>query len=56
MWRRNWAPKMSNITADNGNDMIITSCFEYYFDAMNEVTPFEKVNSYEPVPDDFTEN
>jgi len=56
MWWRNWAPKMRNITADNGNDMIITPSFEYYFDAMNEVTPFEKVYNYEPVPDEFTEN
>lgn len=56
MWWRNWAPKMRNITAENGNDMIITPCFEYYFDAGNEVTPFEKVYNYEPVPEEFTEN
>ena len=56
MWWRNWAPKMRNITADNGNDMIITPCFEYYLDALNEVTPLDKVYNYEPVPTDFTEN
>jgi hexosaminidase len=55
MWWRNWAPTMRNITADNGNDMIITPCFEYYFDAQHDVTPFDKVYNYEPVPEEFTE-
>jgi len=55
MWWRNWAPTMRDITANHGNDMIITPCFEYYFDAQHEVTPFEKVYNYEPVPEQFTE-
>ncbi|WP_341221843.1 family 20 glycosylhydrolase [Polaribacter atrinae] len=54
MWWRNWAPKMRDIAANNGNDMIITPCFEYYFDAQHTVTPFEKVYNYEPIPEDFT--
>lgn len=55
MWWRNWAPTMRDIAANNGNDMIITPCFEYYFDAQHAVTPFVKVYQYEPVPDQFTE-
>ncbi len=54
MWWRNWAPTMRDITASHGNDMIITPCFEYYFDAQHAVTPFEKVYTYEPVPEHFT--
>lgn len=54
MWWRNWAPTMRDITAKHGNDMVITPCFEYYFDAQHEVTPFEKVYKYEPVPENFT--
>ena len=54
MWWRNWAPKMRNIAAENGNDIIITPDFEYYFDFKNEATPLEKVYNYEPVPIDFT--
>lgn len=56
MWWRNWAPTMRNIAAENGNNMIITPCFEYYFDAANEITPFEKVYHYEPIPEEFTED
>lgn len=55
MWWRNWAPKMRDIAANNGSDMIITPCFEYYFDAKHEVTPFEKVYKYEPIPEGFTQ-
>ncbi|NGY37760.1 family 20 glycosylhydrolase [Flavobacterium sp. XN-5] len=55
MWWRNWAPTMRDIAANNGNDMVITPCFEYYFDAKHEVTPFEKVYNYEPIPEKFTE-
>lgn len=55
MWWRNWAPKMRDIAAEQGNNMIITPCFEYYFDAQHEVTPFEKVYNYEPTPEGFTE-
>ena len=47
-------PKMRDKAANNGNNMIITPCFEYYFDAQNDVTPFEKVYNYEPVPEEFT--
>lgn len=54
MWWRNWAPKARYIAADNGNDMIITPDFEYYFDFTNEATPLSKVYNYEPVPSDFT--
>jgi hexosaminidase len=55
MWWRNWAPTMRDIAANHGNDMVITPCFEYYFDAQHEVTPFEKVYHYEPVPEQFNE-
>lgn len=55
MWWRNWAPKMRNIAADNGNDMIICPDFEYYFDFTNKATPLEKVYKYEPIPEEFTE-
>ncbi|KVV15723.1 family 20 glycosylhydrolase [Flavobacterium sp. TAB 87] len=54
MWWRNWAPKMRDIAAQHGNDMVITPCFEYYFDAQHAVTPFDKVYQYEPVPENFT--
>ncbi len=54
MWWRNWAPKMRNIAADNGNDIVITPDFEYYFDFKNEATPVEKVYNYEPIPAEFT--
>lgn len=54
MWWRNWAPKMRYIAADNGNDMVISPDFEYYFDFTNEATPLDKVYNYEPVPEDFT--
>jgi len=55
MWWRNWAPKMRNIAADNGNNMIICPDFEYYFDFLNDATPLDKVYNYEPVPEEFTE-
>ena len=55
MWWRNWAPKMRNIAADNGNNMIICPDFEYYFDFLNDATPLDKVYNYEPVPEGFTE-
>ncbi|MGY0406960.1 MAG: family 20 glycosylhydrolase [Polaribacter sp.] len=54
MWWRNWAPKTREIAANNGNNIIITPDFEYYFDFKNEATPLEKVYKYEPVPKDFT--
>ncbi len=54
MWWRNWAPKMRYIAANNGNDMVISPDFEYYFDFTNEATPLDKVYNYEPVPEDFT--
>ena len=54
MWWRNWAPTMRDIAAKHGNDMIITPCFEYYFDAKHEATPFEKIYQYEPIPENFT--
>ena len=54
MWWRNWAPKMRNIAADNGNNMIICPDFEYYFDFLNDATPLDKVYNYEPVPEEFT--
>lgn len=55
MWWRNWAPDMLTIAANNGNDIVMTPCFEYYFDAQHKVTPFEKVYNYEPIPEGFTE-
>ncbi|TXE09140.1 family 20 glycosylhydrolase [Gelidibacter salicanalis] len=55
MWWRNWAPDMLTKAADNGNDIVMTPCFEYYFDAKHEVTPFEKVYNYEPIPETFNE-
>ena len=55
MWWRNWAPEMLTKSADNGNDIVMTPCFEYYFDAQHDVTPFDKVYNYEPIPEGFTE-
>lgn len=55
MWWRNWAGKAPHIAASNGNDVIITPNFQYYFDWKNDATPLEKVYDYEPVPEDFTE-
>ena len=55
MWWRNWAPTMRNVAANNENNIIITPDFEYYFDFKNEATPLEKVYTYEPVPEDFTQ-
>lgn len=54
MWWRNWAAKAPYIAAENGNDMIITPNFQYYFDWKNDATPMDKVYDYEPVPEDFT--
>ena len=56
MWWRNWAPEMLTKAADNGNDIVMTPCFEYYFDAQNDVTPFDKVYNYEPIPEAFTQD
>lgn len=54
MWWRNWAADAPRIAAENGNDMIITPNFQYYFDWKNDATPMDKVYEYEPVPEDFT--
>jgi len=54
MWWRNWAPQTREIAANNGNDMIITPDFEYYFDFPYTSTPVSKVYNYEPVPESFT--
>lgn len=54
MWWRNWAPKLRNVAANNGNNIVMTPDFEYYFDFMNEATPLKKVYENEPVPADFT--
>ncbi len=54
MWWRNWAPKMRNKSADNGNKMVISPDFEYYFDFKNDLTPVKKVYEYEPIPEEFT--
>lgn len=54
MWWRNWAPKTREIAATNGNDMIITPDFEYYFDFSYKSTPTSKVYNYEPLPESFT--
>ncbi len=54
MWWRNWAPKTREIAAKNGNDLIITPDFEYYFDFSYKSTPTSKVYNYEPVPETFT--
>ena len=54
MWWRNWAPNTREIAAKNGNDLIITPDFEYYFDFSYKSTPTSKVYNYEPVPESFT--
>lgn len=56
MWWRNWAPDMLTKAANNGNDIVMTPCFEYYFDAQHEVTPFAKVYNYEPIPEGFNQD
>ncbi|WP_430809404.1 MULTISPECIES: family 20 glycosylhydrolase [unclassified Carboxylicivirga] len=55
MWWRNWAPNTIRDAAKNGNDVIVTPDFEYYFDFTHAATPLSKVYNFEPVPDDFTE-
>ena len=54
MWWRNWAPKMLDIAAKNGNDIIMTPDFEYYFDFLYPATPVSKVYNFEPVVERFT--
>jgi len=54
MWWRNWAPKMLDIAANNGNSIIMTPDFEYYFDFPYKATTVSKVYNFEPVPDRFT--
>ncbi len=54
MWWRNWAPNTRDIAAKNGNDLILTPDFEYYFDFSYKSTPTSKVYNYEPVPESFT--
>ncbi len=54
MWWRNWAPKTLDIAAGNGNDIIMTPDFEYYFDFPYKATPVSKVYNFEPVPERFT--
>ncbi len=55
MWWRNWAPNTIRDAAKNGNDIIVTPDFEYYFDFPYSATPTSKVYNFEPVPEDFTE-
>ncbi len=55
MWWRNWAPKTREVAAKNGNNLIITPDFEYYFDFSYKSTPTSKVYNYEPVPESFTQ-
>lgn len=54
MWWRNWAPKAPYIAVNNGNDIVISPDFQYYFDFLNEATTLKKVYNYEPVPSNFT--
>jgi len=48
MWWRNWAPKMLDVAAKNGNNIIMTPDFEYYFDFLYPATPVSKVYNFEP--------
>ncbi|NPA37383.1 MAG: family 20 glycosylhydrolase [Chlorobi bacterium] len=54
MWWRNWASNTLDIAAKNGNDIILTPDFEYYFDFPYSATPVSKVYNFEPVPERFT--
>ena len=54
MWWRNWAPNTLRHAAENGNDVIVTPDFEYYFDFPYSATPTQKTYDFEPIPDDFT--
>ncbi|WP_439184677.1 family 20 glycosylhydrolase [Carboxylicivirga taeanensis] len=54
MWWRNWAPNTISGAAENGNDVIVTPDFEYYFDFTYAATPTSKVYNFEPVPEGFT--
>ena len=54
MWWRNWAPNTIREATKNGNKVIMTPDFEYYFDFPYSATPTSKVYNFEPVPDDFT--
>lgn len=53
MWWRNWAPNTLKGAAENGNNIIVTPDFEYYFDFPYSATPTSKVYNFEPVPGDF---
>lgn len=55
MWWRNWAPKALSRAANNGNKIIITPSFNYYFDYTNEATNTQKVYDYQSIPENFTE-
>ncbi len=54
MWWRNWAPHTIRGAAENGNDVIVTPDFEYYFDFPYTATPLRKTYDFEPVPTGFT--
>jgi len=54
MWWRNWAPNSIREAAKNGNDIIVTPDFEYYFDFPYSATPTSKVYNFEPIPSDFS--
>jgi len=55
MWWRNWAPHTIEHAAKNGNDIIVTPDFEYYFDFPYKATPTRKVYDFEPVPAGYTD-
>ncbi len=54
MWWRSWVPSMRDKAAQNGKEIIMTPCFQYYLNEKNANTTPQKVYDYEPVPAAFT--
>ena len=54
MWWRNWANTAPYLAANAGNDIVISTCFELYFNGDYSFTPLNKVYNFNPVPVDFS--
>ncbi len=49
MWWRNWAPEVIPTATAQGNHVIMSPCFQYYFDAWENDGTFRMAYEYEPV-------
>ena len=54
MWWRNWARNAPYIAADAGNDVVVSTNFELYFNGGYEFIPLHKVYNFDPIPVNFT--